>query len=208
MSSRKPDNLSNITGKGFHTSRIFEGAVDEITKYFEAVEKKYSEGGEKEKVRLALARVGSLLINCDKNDCISSAKSLLKYLQHRSDIVRHLAGREFCFFIKVVSFTLVNENDPKRLKELSAGLLMIIDDVSELFNNNLIAGDIASKVQEAVKFAKLGLLGNEIGSNRIKFSREFVSSAIETSIKRLINKFGASKLDVLFEQGYKLDKQD
>ena len=170
MSSRKPDNLSSLQGKGFYTSRIFEGAVDEITKYFEAVEKKYSEGGEKEKVRLALARVGSLLINCDKNGCISSAKVLLKYLQHKSDIVRHLASREFCFFIKIASFALVNENDPKRLKELSDGLLMIIDDVSELFNDDLIPKDIASKIHQTVKFAKLGLLGNEIGSNKIKFS--------------------------------------
>lgn len=208
MSSRKHDSLSNITGKGFYTSRIFEGAVDEITKYFEAVEKKYSEGGEKERVRLALARVGSLLINCDKNGCISSAKALLKYLQHKSDIVRHLASREFCFFIKIASFTLVNENDPKKLKELSDGLLMIIDDVAELFNNDLIPKDIASKVHQTVKFAKLGLLGNEIGSNRIKFSREFVSSAIETSIKRLINNFSASKLDVLFGEESEIYRQE
>ena len=69
-----------------------------------------------------------------------------------------------------------------------------------MLDNKSIPSDIVPKIQEVIRFTKLGILGNEIGANKTKLSDEFVASTIQSSVKRLIGDFNIDKFISLANQ--------
>lgn len=138
-------------------------------------------------------KIWEMMLTCNKNSCIFSATSLLKYLTYKSDIVRQHAASALIIFINVANLTLINEKNDFIIKKLSSDLTDLIYCVEELLNGNNISNDILLKANEALRFAKLAVAAKETLENRIMPSDEYLSTAIKSSVKRLFKSFNVEK---------------
>ncbi len=147
-------------------------------KNLEKIKKKLADSNEEE--AHLLTKISSLSLNCDKFNCTEFAKAVIPYLNNESSIIRQLAANAFVVFIKISTVNIINEKEPEKIQDFSSLLEKTIN-----FIDN-IPHDITNKIKDAIKFAQLGVLGNEMGTNKINISDEFVNSTVQNSIKRLI----------------------
>ncbi len=191
------ESLNNISDGLSYIRRMLQGGnyhsdimpgIQTVIKYIDSVSLN-SKNLEKIKKKLSssngddahlITKISSLSLNCDKFNCTEFAKAVIPYLNNESSIIRQLAANAFVVFIKISTVNIINEKELEKIKNFSSLLEEAVNFVDD------IPHDISDKVKDAVKFAKLGVLGNEMGTNKINISDEFVNSTIQKSIKRLI----------------------
>lgn len=187
MSSQKLDELLRLLRKDISFTNDIQNGVQLIEQSFREVERQNIEDNEKEQIKFVIARVASFLLNKDKYSCIISARSLLKYLQYKFPLVQQLAVTELCMFLRVSTLVLISEKDTDKVEEMSKGLDELLVEITEAINDGNMLLSLSSRIQEAIRFANLGLTVSEIGTNRIGSSDEFLNSAMRSSVDRLVN---------------------
>lgn len=189
MSSQKLDELLKLLRKDTSFTNDIQNGVQLIEQSFREVERQNIEDNEKEQIKFVIARVASFLLNKDKYSCILSARSLLKYLQYKFPLVQQLAVTELCMFLRVSTLVLISERNTDKIEEMSKELDKLLAEITEAINNGDMPLSLTSRIQEAIRFANLGLTVSEIGTNRIGSSDEFLNSAMRSSVDRLVNDF-------------------
>lgn len=208
------ESLNNISKELSYIRRMLKGGnyhsnvmpdIQAIVKYIdstflnnknlEKIKKKLSDSSEKD--AHLIAKISSLSLNCDKFNCTEFAKAVIPHLNNESSIIRQLAANAFVVFIKISTVNIINEKELEKIKKFSS----LLEEVVNLVDS--IPRDISDKVKDAIKFAKLGVLGNEMGTNKINISDEFVNSTIQQSIERLMGNI--DKLDKFLNTG--IEKQ-
>ena len=194
MSSQKLEEILKLIRKDTTFTNDIEHGVHLIEQSFLEVEKQNIEDNEKEQIKFVIARVASYLLNKDKYSCITSAKSLLKYLHHKLLFIQQLAVTELSMFVRVSTLVLIGEKDPVKINKMSKELEELLGEITETINSGNMPLSFSSKIQEAIRFANLGLTVTEIGTKRIGSSDEFLNSAMRNSVDRLVNDFNLINL--------------
>ncbi|GEM_PF-6000637 len=189
MSSQKLEELLKLLRKDISFTNDIQHGVQLIEQSFREVERQNIEDNEKEQIKFVIARVASFLLNKDKYSCITSARSLLKYLQYKLPLVQQLAVTELCMFLRVSTLVLISEKDTDKIEEMSKELDELLAEITEVINDGDMPLSLSSRIQEAIRFANLGLTVSEIGTNRIGSSDEFLNSAMRSSVDRLVHDF-------------------
>lgn len=130
----------------------------------------------------ALAKIINYLMLCDENSCISCARGVIKYLTHSSPKVRQSAADALYVFVKIAVQALSYGVNPARMGEISSGLKEIATELSGMLKDGSVPPDISRKVEEALKIAKSGELGQKPAKSD---HDEFVRTSTEDSIRRL-----------------------
>ena len=193
MESQKIEGLISFISNELSSELSFETLVLEIKKYFDKAEEQREAHKKREEVSYALACIGALLVSCDKSNCIPHIKKVIKYVRHNSELVRNFAACALCILIRISTIVLSNEKELASVEKLSLKLEETMNEVSKLIIENGLSYEMTQRISEAIKFAKLGVLGNEAGSTKTRYSNEALASAIQSSIRRLIGKINVNK---------------
>lgn len=127
---------------------------------------------------IALLNIEFMLANCNKYTCIAFANSVLKYLSHRSKIVRQTAAFALYYIVSYCLMVMFSDNDPKRRMEIAIGLLNLSSKINQLLKDDLIPNDIKPKIEAILKF-----ISSNLEKKRSIYFDEFVSFVLNDFTK-------------------------
>ena len=181
----------NFNQTSFELTKIIQ---ESIRRFFEKSEKELKDFQEKEDIRHALRAIESVFFICSKYNCISCAKTLVRYLTHKSDLVRQFAASALVFVFEVCKqAAFYFRNDPGKLSELKIGLSEIISEIKNLSFNSIPLNLTGFLLERAIIIAESALNIASIKKCTRKNSNEnlideFVKNEIQDSINRLVRK--------------------
>lgn len=199
--SIKLNKLFQLILQDISSSKSFEQIIVEIDKHFDMLDKKQNEFSKKDNLDLTLAKISSLLINCNKENCFTKAKKAIEYLKHQSPVIKSFACYTVCFFIKIITLFTINEKLPEKRNRYLSHLNTMIEEISHFLSSNSLPKDQNEKIQESIRFAEIATITNGFSESKmVKCSDEALESIIESSIRRLFKNIDINRIENLIKE--------
>lgn len=141
----------------------------------------------------ALGEISRLFASCDKHNCISHAKAVLKYLGHESKMVRELACEALVFFLTFAIDVLENEESPSMKGELLGGLVDILKEITQLMSTGIIPQNIVTKLKKVIRNTQLAILQEKIKELKRGNSDQFICPELQEAARNLTGNITADE---------------
>lgn len=205
--SIKLSELLNLLLSNISSGDSFEQVIVELDKHYDKLDREKKETGDMSDTDLTLAKLSTLLINCNKQNCFSKTKKAVSYLEHESLVVKSFATFTVSLLLKIIVLLVINEKLHDKRVEFLSHLSNLINEINSFLDTCSLPKEQLEKIKESVRLAEIATFTNGFEQGKtVRCSDEVLAQVIRSSVERLFKNIDIERIEELVHKEEKIKR--